>query len=80
MSATEKFRYWRAKLADGTRVTVIIWLMPDGRVSLSVQHRAFPDRSTADACKAYWKEFMAPLTPGRIKTRKVSEHDRRRAR
>lgn len=66
VTTTEKFRYWRAKLADGTRVTVTIWRMPDGRVSLGVQHRTFPDRTTADACKAYWKEFMAPLTPRRI--------------
>jgi len=66
VSSTEKFRYWRAKLTDGTRVTVIIWRMPDGRVSLGVQHRAFPDRTAAGACKAYWKAFLAPLTPGRI--------------
>lgn len=64
VSATEKFRYWRAKLTDGTAVRAIVWGTPDGRISLSVQQRAFPDRASADACKAWWKEFVAPLRVG----------------
>jgi hypothetical protein len=47
------------------QVNVTIYRMPDGRVSLGVQHRAFPDRAAADTSKAYWKAFLAPLTPGR---------------
>jgi hypothetical protein len=64
VSTTERFRYWRARLADGTRVSATIWKRPDGRISLGVQHRAFPDRAAAEACRAYWKEFLAPLKPG----------------
>jgi hypothetical protein len=73
VSATEKFRYWRAKLTDGTRVTVTIWRMPDGRASLGIQQRAFPDRASADASKAYWKQFLAPLTAGLDGAREVSK-------
>ena len=42
VTQTDRFRYWRANFADATKLTVIIWQMPNDRVSLGIQHRAFP--------------------------------------
>jgi hypothetical protein len=71
VSATEKFRYWRARLVDGSYVSVNIWRMRDGRISLGVQHRAFEDRAAAAKFKAYWKEFLAQLASGQVKKNEV---------
>jgi hypothetical protein len=57
-SRTEKFRYWRAKLADGTQLNVSIYRQPDGRISLGVQHRPHSDRATADLWRAFWRAFV----------------------
>lgn len=62
ISASEKYRYWRARLADGTHVDVNVYKRPDGRISLSVQHRPFTERAAADAWRGYWREFVAQLT------------------
>lgn len=61
VSRTDKFRYWRAKLADGTTVAVTIYGMSDGRAAFGIQQRGFRDRPSADASRAYWKQFIAPL-------------------
>ncbi len=57
-SCSEKFRYWRAKLADGTQLNVAIYQQHDGRVSLGVQHRPHPDRATAELWRAFWRAFV----------------------
>lgn len=62
VSASEKYRYWRARLADGTHVDVDVYKGPDGRIPLGVQHRPFPERAAADAWRGYWREFVAQLT------------------
>ena len=61
VSASEKYRYWRARLADGTHVDVNVYKRPDGRISFGVQHRPFPERAAADAWRGYWREFVAQL-------------------
>jgi hypothetical protein len=71
VSATEKFRYWRARLVDGSHLRVSIWRMGDGRISLGVQHRAFEDHAAAAKSKAYWKEFLAPFSSAQAKTSEV---------
>ena len=61
VSSTEKFRYWRARLANGTRVDVTIYRRPDEKISLGIQHRPFSDRASADAWRAFWKDLAAQL-------------------
>jgi hypothetical protein len=61
VSKTDKWRYWRAKLVDGSAVEVRIYVKPDGLVSLGLEHGKLPDKPTADAWKAFWKPFLASL-------------------
>lgn len=62
VSASEKYRYWRARFADGTHIDVNVYKRPDGRISLGIQHGPFPERVTADAWRGYWKQLVAQLT------------------
>jgi len=64
VSASARWRYWRARLADGGRVEVTINERPDGRIALSIQHRQLADKSTADAWKAFWKQVLRSLRGG----------------
>jgi hypothetical protein len=58
VSSTDKWRYWRASLADGSQVNVNIGVKAPGKVGLAVEHSKLADDETASAWKAYWKEFL----------------------
>jgi len=60
-STTDKWRYWRAKLIDGSRVNVNITGKGDGKVSLNLGHDKVADKTTADGWKAYWRKVLAEL-------------------
>ena len=55
--ATEKWRYWRCGLADGSRVSVTIYQKHPGKAVLSVEHEKLetPDRIE------HWRSFWKPL-------------------
>lgn len=61
VSSSEKWRYWKADLADGTAIAVNIGVKSEGKVGISVEHRKLADKETADAWKAFWKEFLSSL-------------------
>lgn len=56
-SVTEKWRYWRCGLEDGSRVNVTIGEKAPGKVLLAVQHERL---ETADHVE-YWREFWKPV-------------------
>ena len=65
-SATEKWRYWRADLADGTTVAVTITdkKVADGaapKATVAIGHRGLPSPDAAAAAKAAWKDLLGRL-------------------
>lgn len=60
-SSTEKWRYWRAALADGTRVSVNIGDKPGGKSTLAVQHSKLESAEDIERWKPVWKELLSQL-------------------
>lgn len=69
ISQTEKWRYWRCKLADGSTVSVNIQTKPNktkaGETSapyeksaLAINHDKFPDGDMLESYRAAWKAFV----------------------
>ncbi len=59
---TAKWRYWRARLADGSKLTVSISAKPGGEASvLAVETGKLGGRADIGRWKAYWKAYMAEL-------------------
>ncbi len=59
---TEKWRYWRVKLADHTRLNATIGEKGDHKSLLTISQENITDKKTAEAWKAYWKTFLHELT------------------
>lgn len=66
VSKTEKWRYWRVALADGSRVTVTISDKPGGSArdggpasSLAVTSSKLPARADGARWKAFWRAYLA---------------------
>ncbi|MGD9714027.1 MAG: hypothetical protein AB7V46_18505 [Thermomicrobiales bacterium] len=57
-SMTEKWRYWRAGLADGSAINVNIYEKAPGKASLSVQHVQLESTDHIDHWRAHWKDFL----------------------
>lgn len=60
-SSTEKWRYWRVKLADGTRVTVTISDKPRGKSTVAIQHAKLEAEADIAPWKAVWKDLLNKL-------------------
>lgn len=65
-SATEKRRYWKVKLTDGSRVTLTIQTKPAGtsggvRTGVGVNHDRIPEKADVEAAKAWWREFLSQI-------------------
>ena len=62
ISHTEKWRYRRVGLADGSKVTVYIPAKPDGAASLlAVEHGKPAGTPGAERWKAFWKAYLSEL-------------------
>ncbi len=61
-SKTDKWRYWRVDLADGTKITVIFGNKGSGKAHLAVNHEKLPNAKAVAHWKSYWKEFLKGLT------------------
>jgi hypothetical protein len=68
VSRTEKWRYWRVSLADGTRVTVTIGEKPGGAATaggpaatLAVTSGRLETREAAARWKAFWRAYLDEL-------------------
>lgn len=60
-SATEKWRYWRVRLSDGTRAVVTISEKSAGRSVVAVQHSGLASQGDIPGSKAAWKELLGQL-------------------
>jgi hypothetical protein len=68
VSRTEKWRYWRAALADGTRVTVTISDKPGSAAkaggpasTLAVTSSKLASREDAARWKSFWRAYLNEL-------------------
>lgn len=60
-SSTEKWRYWRVRLTDGTRATVTISDKHGGKSVVAVQHSGLPLQEDIPQWKAAWKSLLGSL-------------------
>lgn len=63
LSDTDKWRYWRVDLADGTKVTVTIGASGSSseKSSVAVQHEKLGQASDRDRWKPVWKSVLARM-------------------
>jgi len=59
---TEKWRYWRVALADGSKVTIVIADKGAGKALLGVNHDKLSNAKAVRRWKAFWKDFLQELT------------------
>ncbi|RJF86028.1 hypothetical protein [Sphingomonas cavernae] len=57
-SSTEKWRYWRVDLADGTKVTAMGSDKAPGKAGLAVNHDKLADADAVARWKGYWGPFL----------------------
>jgi hypothetical protein len=64
-STTEKWRYWRARLADGSRVSVNITAKDAaggaGRCTVAVAHAGLASPGDVEGWRAFWKDRLREL-------------------
>lgn len=60
-SSTEKWRYWRIALADGSRVSVNVSDKGAGKVAVAVNHTKLEFADDVERWRAYWKGLLKQL-------------------
>ena len=61
ISQTEKWRYWRCGLADGSRVNINIYQKSPDKAALSVQHDKLESEVQVEFWRSYWKGRLTGL-------------------
>ncbi|MFD4179916.1 hypothetical protein [Rhodococcus sp. NPDC058514] len=61
VSATEKWRYWRCQLEDGTRVSVTIHQKSPDKAALGIGHEKLETPEAALHWRPFWKQLVAEL-------------------
>lgn len=61
VSKTEKWRYWRANLADNSKAVVYISKKSEDKCLLAIQHERLSSSAAVETWRAYWKEFLAEV-------------------
>lgn len=61
LSSSDKWRYWRAPLADGTRVSVNISDKPNGKATVGVNHTKLDSAEAIEFWRPLWKGLLAQL-------------------
>lgn len=60
-SQSEKWRYWRVDLADGSKVSVVISDKAGGKAVVGVSHDRLADKEAAGRAKVFWKSLLAAM-------------------
>lgn len=60
-STTEKWRYWRVKLEDGSRVNININQKTSDKTQLAVNHIKLQGKEDIERWKKFWKGFFLDL-------------------
>jgi hypothetical protein len=61
VSKTEKWRYWRSGLSDGSVVNVNIYEKAPDKAALSIQHEKLESTDQVEHWRTYWKAFTTKL-------------------
>lgn len=62
VTRSEKWRYWRVPLADGTRVAVNISDKAGGKASVGLTHTKLDSAEAIDYWRPVWKELLGQLS------------------
>lgn len=62
LSDTATWRYWRAAVADGSRVSVNITAKDEGRSTLGIEHKGLETADARTAWKDAWKGVLGEFT------------------
>lgn len=60
-SSTEKWRYWRVPLADGSRVSLDICASGNGKSRLGINHTKLDSTVAVEHWRTVWKELLQRL-------------------
>lgn len=60
-SATGKWRYWRAALADGSRVSLDIHQKAPGKAGMGINHTKLDSAETVEHWRAFWRGLFKEL-------------------
>lgn len=63
VNSTDKWRYWRCRLTDGSRVNVNIHQKSDEKASLGIQHERLESTDQVEHWRAFWKDLVSGLGP-----------------
>jgi len=58
LSHTDKWRYWRCSLADGSRLNVYVYLKPPNKSVLGIDHNKLELPEQVDHWRAYWQDLL----------------------
>ncbi|MGQ0445087.1 MAG: hypothetical protein ACT4O2_08180 [Beijerinckiaceae bacterium] len=61
VTSTDKWRYWRCGLADGSRVSAGIGARQGGKAVLGIGHENLDSPEAIERWRAFWKEELAGL-------------------
>lgn len=61
ISKTEKWRYWRVDLRDGSRVTITVGTKTADKTILTFSTEKLKDQDAIEHWKAYWKDYLKKL-------------------
>ena len=59
--ATEKWRYWRCSLADGTKLNVTVTDKAPGKSGLTVAHEKLASAEDKERWRAFWETELSAL-------------------
>ena len=61
ITRSEKWRYWRIGLDNGSRATLGFSGKPNGKSAVGVNHEKLANAQAAAQAKAFWKDLLAQL-------------------
>lgn len=61
ISKTEKWRYWRANLKDGSKITITVGLKSEDKSILTFSNEKLKDQDAIKSWKAFWKDYLKKL-------------------
>jgi uncharacterized protein YdhG (YjbR/CyaY superfamily) len=61
ISKTEKWRYWRVDLQDGSRVTITVGTKTADKSILTMSNEKLNIREDIESWKAFWKDYLKKL-------------------
>lgn len=61
MTESDKWRYWRVDLDDGSKVSVMFSDKPGGKATVAVNHDKLASADAIASAKAFWKPLLQQL-------------------